>query len=292
MRRVLSGRVTITTRAFLAGQATRSPDRLVPENGPVATIPSNIRGLGVVGRPRHAVGIQVPRVATQTVARSSSDSQGPPSIYHGKYNGADSDGLAHVHREMPGGKYAANRMPDSCFPGDILVRKPMPSWLGRPVSIPPLSRSFPLSPWNPSAPCKPRLVRGWRGTFRLLIKVHHGFVIIPTVAVDCNLIHLPSALLKGTFIREFCPARNTAYIPTSVTDATARGYSRREDDVALLAKFIRRVSVVYPHPSVTDSSQMRSRTTLRSYGKTMRRGCLGASIPNSHRVARINVVLS
>lgn len=73
----------------------------------------------------------------------------------------------------------------------------------------------------------------------------------------------------------------TTKILTGATDAPIGRYPRREDDVALLARFVCRVSVVCSHLSVADSSQMHSRTPLRNYGKTMRRGYPGTSTPNS-----------
>jgi len=56
----------------------------------------------------------------------------------------------------------------------------------------------------------------------------------------------------------------------SPVDATASGRPVREDEVPLLAMFVRRVSVIYSHLSVTDSSQVHSRMVLRSY-EEMRR---------------------
>ena len=59
---------------------------------------------------------------------------------------------------------------------------------------------------------------------------------------------------------------------TSAADPTISGHTRREDDVALLARFVQCLLPVNSHLSVTDWSQMHSRTALRSCGKTRRQG--------------------
>ena len=63
----------------------------------------------------------------------------------------------------------------------------------------------------------------------------------------------------------------------SPVDATASGRPRREDEAPLLARFVQRISVIYSHLSAADSLQVRSRTVLRSYEKTRKRGYLGMS---------------
>jgi len=61
---------------------------------------------------------------------------------------------------------------------------------------------------------------------------------------------------------------------TGAADAAVSG---RDDEGPLLARFVRRVSVVYSHLSAADLSQVHSRKALRNYGRTRRRGYLGKS---------------
>jgi hypothetical protein len=72
------------------------------------------------------------------------------------------------------------------------------------------------------------------------------------------------------------------------TDETTSERAGREEDVALLARFVPRASVVDPRLSVIGSSQIHSRTALRSCGKTRRQGYLGAFGLNSLGVAGTN----
>jgi len=69
----------------------------------------------------------------------------------------------------------------------------------------------------------------------------------------------------GTFARFFLlvlePLLNCSTVPQP---ATVGGHSSREDDVALLARFVQCTSVVYPCLSVVGSSQVHLMRALRS----------------------------
>jgi len=73
-------------------------------------------------------------------------------------------------------------------------------------------------------------------------------------------------------------------MPASSADATVGGHQKREDEIAVLARFVRRVPIVYSRLSVADSSQLHSATALQRCGKTMRRGCLSTFTPNLQSV--------
>lgn len=78
-----------------------------------------------------------------------------------------------------------------------------------------------------------------------------------------------------------------------MTGATISGHPKQEDDMALLARFVRHTSVVYSHLSVTDSWQVHLRRALQSCGKTRRIGSLCLSFPKfSKRHVRTELTLS
>ena len=101
---------------------------------------------------------------------------------------------------------------------------------------------------------------------------------------------LKSALTASYTFLAF--ARTTTQMSASATDATAGGHQRQEDGVALLARFVRHVSVVRWHLSVAGASQMHSRTALRNYGETRRGDYPSTPGPDTLGVPCVNVALS
>lgn len=112
-------------------------------------------------------------------------------------------------------------------------------------------------------------------------------------AADHRLSDSPIPALEGvSAVFVFPLSRIITSKLTSVPDATLSGPQRREDEVALFARFVHCVSAVLLQLSPVDSLQACSRTPLRRYGEGMIQVCLGTPTINYPSRTRSNDVLT